>query len=234
MNAIPLKPKVGLIALIWLFGFSCFAQAQVDTKGVEAWLASTIIPDVTFHDTPVGDAIQTLRNESRQRSADHESFSVFLKLPGAGVLPAGTASSPSSASPPSEPRITLTMHKVSVLSALQAIAAQAGMKVKVEQYAVSIVPASETTEPLSTVILKVSPEFMRSKGETTEIQGVCERTDARAWLEASGMTFPPGSAAIYLPRTHKLVIRNTRANLDLVADVTHPGEKAIKQTPANP
>ena len=43
-----------------------------------------------------------------------------------------------------------------------------------------------------------------------------KRPDAKAFLESSGVTFPPGSSAVYLPSTSKLVVRNTQANIDLV------------------
>ncbi len=43
-----------------------------------------------------------------------------------------------------------------------------------------------------------------------------QRQDAKTFLEASGVTFPPGASATYLASTSKLVVRNTQENVDLI------------------
>ena len=103
-------------------------------------------------------------------------------------------------------RITLALNQIPLLEALKYVASQAGLKVKVEPYAVSIVPVSEQTDVMVTADFHVPPNFFRG-------------TDARTFLEASGVTFPPGASATYLPSTSKLVVRNTQENVDLVAAV---------------
>lgn len=47
--------------------------------------------------------------------------------------------------------------------------------------------------------------------------------DAKAFLEASGITFPPGSEAIFDAGTGSLVVRNTRENLELVDNLSEGG-----------
>ena len=76
-------------------------------------------------------------------------MNIFLKLPASGPSPPNT-------------RITLTMSRLPLLEALRYVAQQAGLKVKVEQYAVSIVPLSETTDALVTEEIKVLPVFFGS------------------------------------------------------------------------
>ena len=234
MNAALRKSQIVLTWLIWSIGFSFYAQAQTNTEAVEHRLASTIIPDLKFHDTPISDAIQTIRSEFCRRAVDHQSFSVFLKQPRKADSFSKSASSPSPTSPVPELRITLAIHNMSVLEALRSVAAMVGMKVKIEAYAVSIVPEDELTAPLSTVVLKVTPEFVRSLDKAAETSSGSRRVDARAWLEKAGMTFPPGASAFYSPDIRKLVIRNTQANLDLVEDIDRFDEKANAPTPANP
>lgn len=58
-----------------------------------------------------------------------------------------------------EPRITITLNQIPLGEALRYIAAQAGLKVKVEPYAVSIIPISEQSRDLITKRYHVPPEF---------------------------------------------------------------------------
>ena len=54
------------------------------------------------------------------------------------------------------------MSRLPLLEALKYVAQQAGLKVKVEQYAVSIVPIGEVTDTLVTQEFRVSPTFISS------------------------------------------------------------------------
>ena len=42
------------------------------------------------------------------------------------------------------------------------------------------------------------------------------RSGAREFLEAQGVTFPPGASANFIASTSKLIVKNTQANLDLI------------------
>jgi general secretion pathway protein D len=75
--------------------------------------------------------------------------------PGTGPAAATRPVAPTS----SEPRITITLNQIPLGEALRYIANQAGLKVKVEPYAVSIVPMSEQSHDLTTKRYHVPPEF---------------------------------------------------------------------------
>jgi general secretion pathway protein D len=86
--------------------------------------------------------------------------------PTAGAQPGGTApaTAPPVAARPvapvsNEPRITITLTQIPLGEALRYIAAQAGLKVKVEPYAVSIIPINEHSSDLITKRYHVPPEF---------------------------------------------------------------------------
>jgi general secretion pathway protein D len=80
--------------------------------------------------------------------------------PAGGTAP-GTAPgvAPRPAPVSNEPRITLTLNQIPLGEALRYIANQAGLKVKVEPYAVSIIPMSEQSRDLITKRYHVPPEF---------------------------------------------------------------------------
>ncbi len=80
--------------------------------------------------------------------------------PAGGTTPATGPGVPARPVPVSnEPRITLTLNQIPLGEALRYIANQAGLKVKVEPYAVSIIPMSEQSHDLITKRYHVPPEF---------------------------------------------------------------------------
>src|SRR6202030_1872564 len=87
--------------------------------------------------------------------------------PGASPIPApATVTVPAlvaaPAISPGNARITITLNQIPLGEALRYIAAQAGLKVKVEPYAVSIIPLSEQSADLLTREYRVPPGFISS------------------------------------------------------------------------
>ena len=147
---------------------------------------------------------------------------------------------------PSEARITITLNEIPLGEALRYIASQAGLKVKVEPYAVSIIPVSEQSNDLFTKEYRVPPGFISTSvnvgasafassaalpaapgapaptgtgKDTLESTGgrqLVNREGAREFLESQGVQFPPGASAHFLPHSSRLIVRNTEDNLELV------------------
>jgi general secretion pathway protein D len=128
-------------------------------------------------------------------------------------------------------RITLNLSNVPLYEALRYVATLAGLKVKVEPFAVSVVPLSEPTDTLQQREFKVPPGFITGgpaaeaesaaqAGGDTGIAGggarLAVRQGARDFLEAQGVEFPPGASANFNPGSSRLVVRNTAPNLDLI------------------
>jgi general secretion pathway protein D len=144
---------------------------------------------------------------------------------------------------PAESRITLTLNQIPLGEALRYIASQAGLKVKVEPYAVLILPLSEQSNELTTKEYRVPAGFISSTvnvgvsalnqgptkvgvgaaggtgkdtQESTGGQLLVNREGAREFLESQGVPFPPGASAHFLPQSSRLIVRNTIDNLELV------------------
>src|SRR5205809_582898 len=82
--------------------------------------------------------------------------------PGAPVQAGAVAAPavvPTSAIPPLNARISVTLDNIPLGEALRYIASQAGLKVKVEPYAVSVIPLTEQSNDLITKRYRVPPEF---------------------------------------------------------------------------
>jgi general secretion pathway protein D len=143
---------------------------------------------------------------------------------------------------PADARITITLHQIPLGEALRYIASQAGLKVKIEPYAISIIPLSEQSNDLLTKEYRVPPGFISGslsaagsalnqrpnstgKGpgtakDTVESTGghqLVNREGAKEFLESQGVPFTvPGSSANFLPQSSRLIVRNTADNLELV------------------
>jgi general secretion pathway protein D len=125
------------------------------TAAINHKLASIVIPQIEFRSTTLADAIEFLRQESQRLDPDPNGaargVNIFLQLPAANAA---------TASPSANSRITLALRRIPLLEALKYVASQAGLKVKVEPYAVSIVPLTEETGALITAVFRVPPNFI--------------------------------------------------------------------------
>src|SRR5207249_10372166 len=91
------------------------------------------------------------------------------------------------ATSPAEARITITLNQIPLGEALRYIANQAGLKVKEEPYAVSIIPLSEQSNDLITKEYRVPPDFI-----STTLSG-------STLLGRGAYTHAPGTAAPIVP-----------------------------------
>jgi general secretion pathway protein D len=146
---------------------------------------------------------------------------------------------------PAEARITITLNQIPLGEALRYIASQAGLKVKIEPYAVSIIPISELSNDLLTKQYRVPPGFIsgslnasgsalnqpsgnaktaaqttgtaKDTQESTGGRLLVNREGAKEFLETQGVSFSvPGSSANFLPQSSRLIVRNTSDMLELV------------------
>ena len=145
--------------------------------------------------------------------------------------------------PPADARITITLNQIPLGEALRYIASQAGLKVKIEPYAVLIIPISEQSNDLITKEYRVPPGFIsttvnigasalnqpvrtaagatgtgtgKDTQESTGGHQLVNREGAKEFLESQGVPFPPGASANFLPQSSRLIVRNTQDNLELV------------------
>jgi general secretion pathway protein D len=217
-DPIPPRPKAAL--QIETERFVLEKSAALSQK-----LKEIIIPELNFTDVDVADAIGYLEEQSR--ALDREKIGVNFVLKTASSESAAPAVDGNNAatSPPSVNRsLTLSLRNVPLDEVLRFITNLTNLRYEVEEYAVYILPSTETSEILQVRTYSVPPKFFSLDLTSTPSTdaGVLERTvttqtkDAKKELEEKGVTFPAGASAAYLPRTAKLVARNTLAQLNLI------------------
>ena len=241
------------------------------TARISNKLNTIIIPKIEFRDASIREAIDFLRQQAAANDPSTDGrrgVDIVLRLNALGgrgpaalapvtdalapvapagqeqmavVNPAPVAVPAAASSSPQDARITITLNQIPLGEALRYIASQAGLKVKVEPYAVSIIPLSEQSQELITKEYRVPPGFIQSTlnpgasalsqpaapslgghgtatgtQESTGGQQLVSRQGAKEYLESQGVPFPPGSSANFLPQSSRLVVRNTPDSLELV------------------
>jgi len=256
----PRKYGTGPVA-IWETG----AQSQNNTAQITAKLNRIIIPRVEFRDATVPEAIEFLKKKSRELdvnepNADRKGVNIVLQLdnpggfgapapahapaeaaiPGLDPAPAGDASLPPAAPAinPNETRITLSLSNVPLAEVLRYITQLAGMKVKIDPYAVAIVPVTVITDTLLTKEYKVPPGFLtnapvgdQAGPSPTLGQGdkntIGRRLQAKEYFESHGVQFPPGASATFVASSSRLLVRNTQDQLDLIDTIVEAIAQAV-------
>lgn len=209
---------------------------------------------------------ESIRLDNTEENADARGVNIFLKLaptgprsaapapapaaaadataiPGLEAAPDAPAAAPAAPATPAasaDTRITLSLRRLPLLEALRYVASAANLKVKVEPFAVAIVPVTENTDALITAEFRVPPNFINSTvtpsggalnaparrgaggtaGAGGDVSGAgaaqITRASAQEFLQANGVVFPTGASATFLPASSKLVVRNTQENIDLI------------------
>jgi len=180
-------------------------------------------PQVRFTGSTIEEAVEYLRLRSKDLDPDHVGVNIILK---AGDTPAGA-------------QISLDLKDVPMQEALRYVTELAGMKFKVEPYAVLVVPITESTTEMITRSYKVPPDFLTYSGgseagaapaapadpfakpgaNNAAASGgpkLAARKSAKEILVENGIPFPEGTSAVFNPVTSQLVVRNTAPNIDLV------------------
>lgn len=229
---------------------------QAGQAAIMQKLRTINIPRVDFEDTPVEDAIQFLR----QRAAELDQTVgpngqrginfVFNSSQGVG-MPSPTATmdldvgiddgGEELTAPPAAPvqsikdrRIReLKLNNVPMIEVLRQICQNTGLRYKVEDHVVSILPADGNDTDLYTRSFPVPADFISALstaagdtdgggasedpfGSSTGSTGLRPRRTPTELFKRMGITFGEGCSATYIASNSTLLVRNTTANLDMI------------------
>jgi general secretion pathway protein D len=139
--------------------------------------------------------------------------------------------------------ISLTLNNVPVGEALRYVCQLADVKYKVQDYAVSIVPFTASTDDLISRVFIVPPSFVQPpEASSTDTTGALGGTNpnirpvapvvtaaptggdsdsVQSVLEAKGVKFPPGASAVYTPTTNALTIVDSADQMELIEELVN-------------
>ena len=204
-------------------------------------LSETIIPSIIFDEATVDEALEYLREKSKEFDrieTDESKKGVNIVRRQGGPGPDGAPA------PADEQTISLRLSNVPLAEALRYVAEGAGMKYKIEPYTVVVVPLWAGTSDMYTRTFRVPPDFLTAaSGPEGAGAGVVDdpfapdagpssdlkpRKTAKEVLMSHGITFPEGASAFFSPRTSTLVVRNTQSNMELIETLVEELRKSVQ------
>ncbi|XHR28257.1 MAG: Amuc_1098 family type IV pilus outer membrane protein [Chthoniobacteraceae bacterium] len=237
------------------------AQTTNNTVAIQNKLNTIIIPKVEFKDATVREAIEFLKIKSRELDRDPDpsrrGVNIVLQLDGGNGAAAPTADAGAGAAPAipgletatptaaaggsaggavgTQP-ITLSLSNVPMAEVLRYITSLAGLKYKIDPYAVAVVPLTAVYDTLITKEYKVPPgTFSTSQGgasasgsPATGLPGggaaslssasnsVASHVPAKDYFSSMGVQFPPGSSATFIATNSRLIVKNTQEQIELI------------------
>lgn len=239
------EDSLGLASASPEFGEPMEGGTTTGTKYILNKLNSIVIPRINLQDTSVEEAINFLRAQAaaldtQELDPANRGLNFVIRKPrtdnrSGGDLDADATGGLGSAPDPGLLRIReLNLRNVPLGDALKYIADQTKLRFKVDDHAVTFVPATETDEDLFTKTFLVPPDFISkiggagggdaqdpfadSAGGVTE--GLAPRMNEKNALISNGVKFPEGSSVNFDATTGTLVVRNTPTNLDLIDQMT--------------
>ena len=218
-----------------------------DTVGVAyitEKLKRIIIPRIDFEDTTVEEAIDFLRLRAAELDVTEldpakKGVNFVIRRPRVAApgaadagLDAGAEGLPLATSDPGSLRVReLRLRNVPLATALKYIGEQTKLRYKVDDFAVTLVPQTESGEDIFTRTFRVPPDFQSALDTGAAAGGGAEadpfaeaasgapRLQARPpildLLKAAGILFPEGSSAT-LSNAGVLLVTNTPSELDKV------------------
>ncbi|MGA3170464.1 MAG: Amuc_1098 family type IV pilus outer membrane protein [Chthoniobacteraceae bacterium] len=256
------------------------------TEYITNKLNRIIIPKIEFRDATLREAVDFLKEKSidldtEEPDPSRRGVNIVLEndegdeaapeapavpaapapavIPGLGPTPGvpGVPTAPAPAVGGGEARITLSLSNIPLMEALKYICDLSKMKLKIDPYAVSIVPESENTEEMITKEYKVGSGFMGvaptvgasalnapaagggggpgggggggggGEGDQTTGSAIAERQSAMDYLTANGVQFPAGASAVYFPATSRLIVHNTEENMEVVDAIVEASQPPV-------
>ena len=220
-------------------------------------LQNIVIPQIDFADTPLDEAIEFLTQKSIELDTDPDpsnkginfvidkgsvssdsDLGVDETLDGGGLLLGDD--------PSSKTIDVLRLRNIPLATALEYVCNKTGLRYRVDEFAVNLLPiGSEGSADLVTRTWSVPPTFENDlaggasddSGASDDpfasdsglgSAGITARKSVRESLSDSGVDFPDGSSARFIPSSSTLIVRNTVSNLDIVDQIV---DEIINRTP---
>ncbi|MFK5923482.1 MAG: type II and III secretion system protein [Verrucomicrobiota bacterium] len=208
---------------------------------IQEKLKNIVIPNIEFEGARLIDVIDFLVQKAQELDVrEQDPLKKGLNI----VIDSGTGPSAN------EQAVDIKLSNVPLGEVLRYVATRAGLKPRIESYAVRLVPLSDADDAaLATRRYQVPPGFIRGGGDGgaegagsddpfAEPAGgggggtLVRRVTAKDFLMQNGITFPEGALAKFIPATSTLLVRNTPANIQLVESMVissrGEGAKIIK------
>lgn len=179
-------------------------------------LESIIIPEVNFTEVDISDAVSYLQEQSKVLDPEGRGVNIVLKAEPT-IVPGGAQGEGPSVAPPIR-TVDLNLRQVPLMQALELLTQSTNMQFKIDEFAVVILPLNESAEVIQVRTFSGVPSALfQNAGVADERVGARQAAvDVTRQLEERGVRFPTGTSASWLPRTNRLVVRNSLDQLEFI------------------
>lgn len=196
------------------------SSSASDVPNVALKLQNIRIPELDFTDVDIVEAVKYLGQLSRQLDPDKKGVNFVLKL-GEEKGSDSEGSEDGAAHSPIERNVSFSLRDVPLSDVLDIISKTTGLKIKVEEFAVLILPEWEISDTLLVRSFTVPPNFfdvglVQSNDGGGSPTFTSSKLDVKQQLIDKGVEFAAGASASFLKNTSKLVIRGTPDMLNLI------------------
>lgn len=194
------------------------------------------IPSLSFNQADIQTVIQVLTAKSRELDTDpaKNGINFVLKTEPTSLGDAAAPAAPGGAAPAAAPAaavaptpinpVTLNVTNVPMIEALRFISSITNLQVKVEEYAVLLLPPNDNSDLFQTHTFAVPPGFFEgglrahtaAAGSTEGTNVETVKVDAKQQLIDKGVQFNGEASAAFLPGSSRLVVKNTPDQLDII------------------
>jgi beta-lactamase regulating signal transducer with metallopeptidase domain len=165
-------------------------------------LESIVIPKIDFVDADISEVLNYLQDQSKVNDPLHEGVNIVFKdKPDNGALMGRV--------------VSIRLYNAPVKKILEFLQSATTYKYKLEEHCVYVYPASEINW---TMLVRTYPLTVKLSAIIGQVDGDSMQ-DVTKQLAAQGMEFPQGSEAKYLPKSKKLVVRNTQEQLEKLEEL---------------
>mgnify|MGYP002630511885 CR=1 FL=1 len=225
---------------------------QASKEAILKKLKTIVLDRLDLDDVTIREAVEILKQKSRDLDStttdpNKRGVNIVLKIPNqpAPAIATETEGTAESTAPniTENTKISLNLRYVPLIEAIRYLTEVSALKSKIEPFAVSLVPVTESTEELLVKEYRVSPGFIPSVppggsanmpiSETGSNESGNQRLtgvrNATEYLMEQGVPFPSDAFAHYIPSGSKLIVRNTQGALDVV-DTLVEGDVGVAPT----
>lgn len=190
-----------------------------DNNIISEKIKNIIIPKLEFFELPLNEAINQVKKkafllDASEVNPNKKGINIVLQLNSLNLT--------------NEKKITLSLTDIPLKEALNYIAQQADLVLRMEPYAIVLIPQGDFQEQLIIKKYKIPSSIIDSffflkkiskSKENLAFKDNKEEFLPKEFLMSQGITFPDGSFTYYLPSTNTLIIKNNQSNLDLLDSI---------------
>lgn len=231
----PILPKTLSGERVDLMENQPIKKADDELSKIKEKLDKIIIKNINFEEVPIDTAMLFLKTESQKTDPSGKGINFFLRIepqeqPGktqgsskqdSGWDQEQTQQHKEKTNPANQYPVTIVLDNVPLSKAIDYICKSAGLKYKVNKYAVEIFSPNVQFDDLDTQVIPVEKEvFDQSKNETT---------DLKSYFTERGVNFGEGATAVYDPKISRLIVRNNQYEIQKIKKILDETEKRLPQ-----